>query len=169
MQPSRRHNTAPEAHDFVHHRLLTPGQRPLLLSVMCSGDADDPVCSAGASCTITGDGVLNLCLPTCNPWLDDCGEGQVCVPNSADFWCVPELADPTGIGEACSVINECVSGSTCVNDVDCEFGSCCSPYCDLADPDPNAPCAEDQVCIAWFDPPDQAPPGLQSLGVCVLQ
>ncbi|MBL4687183.1 MAG: hypothetical protein JKY37_21480 [Nannocystaceae bacterium] len=136
---------------------------------MCSGPSQDPICSAGSRCSITGRGVLNLCLSTCNPWLGDCDDGQVCVPNSADFSCVAQVADPVPIGDACRIINECVAGATCIDGSGSEFRSCCSPYCDLADSDPNAPCAAGQVCTAWFDAPHEAPPGFDSLGVCTVQ
>jgi len=62
---------------------------------LCIGSAEDPICDPGTTCTIRNDGVLTLCLPTCNPLLDDCDEGHVCGSDESDFWCVPQVKSRT--------------------------------------------------------------------------
>ena len=138
---------------------------------LCMGSPQRPICDEGSSCTISAEGTLNVCLPTCNPLVDDCPQDQVCAPNSADFWCVPQAGEPVPVGEACEFLGQCISGSACIDAgaAGCDEGNgCCSPHCDLADADPDAPCTAEQTCTAWFEE-GGAPPGLQSLGVCVVE
>ncbi|MCY1013904.1 hypothetical protein OV079_51940 [Nannocystis pusilla] len=59
---------------------------------MCVGSPEAPSCeSPGATCHISGEGILNLCLPNCDPLKQDCPGGDLCLPNPndpANFLCV---------------------------------------------------------------------------------
>src|SRR5690606_34162493 len=47
---------------------------------LCDGSEDAPTCAEPmTTCAITNGGVLNLCLPTCDPFLQDCGQTESCV------------------------------------------------------------------------------------------
>jgi len=136
---------------------------------MCMGSALKPICDPGLTCTIRNEAVLTLCLPSCNPLIDDCDEDQVCAPGESDFGCVPQ-GDPVPNGEPCDLHDQCVAGSSCIDGelADCGEESCCSAYCDLAVPNPHAVCGDGKVCAAWFEP-GRGPPALQSLGICVAR
>ena len=49
---------------------------------LCQGDESNPVCDAGFVCgpLSTGDLTVYLCLPTCDPLLQDCDAGNACYP-----------------------------------------------------------------------------------------
>jgi hypothetical protein len=58
----------------------------------CDGSIEAPECGPDRACRISHDGVLALCLPMCDPQLDDCPEGQVCTANDdpdQTFVCAP--------------------------------------------------------------------------------
>lgn len=137
---------------------------------MCEGTPLNPTCADPAtSCIISNGGVLNLCLPGCDPLLQNCAEGQGCYPIDDAFVCAPDASGDQGsAGDPCEFINVCDPGTACVEDdaygPGC-FGSfgCCSPFCDV---DEVATCPEvGQECVPWFEE-GMAPPGLASVGVC---
>ena len=114
----------------------------------CSGTPADPVCADGTSCAIWNEGVLTLCIHTCNPDLDECPAGQMCEPVAEDqFLCVPEGVDPGGYGQDCTAF-ECNPGLVCI-DADhhaaCVEGAtgCCSPYCEID----GRPCPDGMSCV----------------------
>ncbi len=55
----------------------------------CTGNQDNPSCSGNTDCLIANDGVLNLCLPVCDPLADDCPPEQTCIESTNAFVCVP--------------------------------------------------------------------------------
>ena len=61
----------------------------------CTGTQEAPSCDPGSNgpilCTITNEGLLNLCIPDCNPLEDDCAADEVCVPQAgfSSFICAP--------------------------------------------------------------------------------
>jgi hypothetical protein len=141
---------------------------------MCSGTADDPGClDACETCVITSEGVLTLCLPSCDPLADDCGPGQVCYPIVDDFGCAPDASGDLGAaGDPCEYINACDAGLFCANPYavpGCDgLAGCCALFCDTAtvDPCPDAPAGVE--CVPWWTEP---PPGgcvTPTLGACVL-
>ncbi|MBL4688464.1 MAG: ribulose phosphate epimerase [Nannocystaceae bacterium] len=139
---------------------------------MCTGEVFDPVCPDGTGCSISNEGVLILCLPTCDPLGDPCPDAQVCAPVSEDFWCVPSIGEAS-YGEACDQFGECASGLACLDATvsGCaEPNSCCAAFCDLNAVDPDAACPDvelGQVCTPWFFE-GKEPPGLDDLGVCAV-
>jgi hypothetical protein len=140
---------------------------------MCEGSAADPQCAGGCDqCLLANDGVLALCLPACDPLVQDCGDGRGCYPNSsAGFVCLPSVASGEVSG-ACEVVNGCTPGEVCVAMElvpDCvEQDGCCAPLCDLAAPDPCPGAAPGVECVAWFDLAPEVCVDWSTLGACVL-
>lgn len=138
----------------------------------CTGTPDDPGCAdPDAVCQVSAEGVINLCLPKCDPLGDDCPSGQACLPDKTgeSFVCIPELSGDEGqVFDACQFINQCDPGLLCVDAslaAQCdpmEF-MCCLPFCDLSSPDA---CPDlDLECIPWFEQ-GMAPPELKNVGLC---
>jgi hypothetical protein len=147
----------------------------------CEGDELDPQCPASTSCVIANDGVLVLCLPTCDPILADCEEGEQCIPQAEDgsFICVVTGAEPrAAYGDPCEYVTSCDDGLTCVSSMQLQgigacspdVAGCCTAYCDLGAADPDAACPDQplgQACEPYYEP-GEAPPGFENLGVCVI-
>lgn len=137
----------------------------------CEGSAENPSCAdATATCVIANDGALNVCLPICDPLLQDCAEGQACYPIGDSFACGPDVSQEAGLfGDPCEAINVCDPGLFCASPglvPDCVGASgCCSSFCDLEDG--NTCVGDGQQCVAWFDE-GQAPPGAETLGACII-
>lgn len=127
---------------------------------ICPNPMDVPV--EGAS------GVLLPCLARCNPLASNCGVGEGCysvTPSRSEFVCVADVApDQSGAaGDGCEFINVCDPGLTCINGdlvPDCDSPGCCSPFCDLDNPE----CPAGTDCHPW-DPPVVVP-GQESVGIC---
>jgi hypothetical protein len=145
----------------------------------CVGSPENPVCEdANATCALSGDGVLILCLPNCDPLQQDCSEGQACYPIQ-DYWsCAPDASgDAGGYGEVCEFINVCNPGYVCMEasavppGEPCEGAiGCCTAICNLDDPLGDAQCegaADGQTCQPWYED-GTAPPGYELVGVCAL-
>jgi hypothetical protein len=107
---------------------------------------DDP----DARCLVANGGVLDLCLPSCDPLLDACGDGQVCVPAQSDFVCMPAASTPVSDAEPCDLVYACESGSACV-DADalaaCDGVACCTPFCAVDGVDPCLDAGAS--CVPW--------------------
>jgi len=137
----------------------------------CEGSEDAPLCSnPDEACSITNDGVLILCLATCDPLLQDCPEGQACYPETNGFICSPDASGEMGaIGDPCEYINVCDPGGWCANAEvvpDCVgSGGCCAAFCDVTEPDAGCPAMTE--CVAWWEE-GEAPPGEEDIGVCIL-
>jgi hypothetical protein len=110
-----------------------------------------------------------VCEPTCDPLAQDCGEGQVCLPTNDGFICYPDGSGEVGAyGDECNFINDCDPGLLCMNAdhvPGCPW-TCCTPYCDLTQPNTCPGAAEGQECLPWYQ--NEAPPGLEDVGVCAL-
>ncbi|RMG96003.1 MAG: ribulose phosphate epimerase [Deltaproteobacteria bacterium] len=139
---------------------------------LCTCSPNTPVCTdTTTTCVITNEGVLNLCLPLCDP-LDDppCADGDVCIPspNGDGFVCVVDASAGVKVGDPCTYANACPHGSICVDSsllADCFDVACCSPVCDL---DAPAGCpGAGETCQPFF-PPGQAPMCLEDAGLCRL-
>ncbi len=145
-------------------------------AAFCMGSEANPVCEdPNTSCVIANEGVLILCLPNCDPLLQDCAEGQACYPIDDGFACAPDAGGEMGLfGEPCEFINVCDPGLFCANAdavPDCAGSSgCCSAFCDLTDEMAGAACpgaAGGQDCVAWYEE-GQAPPGFEDVGACAI-
>jgi hypothetical protein len=146
---------------------------------MCTGDTANPICEdPDTTCSIANDGAIVLCLPVCDPILQDCAEGQACYPVAEDWVCGPDASGDTGVyGDPCEFINVCDPGYICLDPSTvpageaCEgAGGCCTAVCDLTDPMGDAQCegaAGGQTCEPWYTE-GNAPPGYEDVGACVL-
>ncbi len=141
---------------------------------MCTGVQEAPECPAGQVCDISNDGVLILCLYTCNPIVVDCPDGQICFPTSTDdgqFICDFDASGEQGVyGDPCEFINVCDPGLFCADASavpGCvDSAGCCTPFCDTEDPVcPDE--GEGVQCVKWHNPGEE-PPGLENVGVCIL-
>jgi hypothetical protein len=129
----------------------------------CGGTAADPVCPAGFGCTSSGNEALTLCLASCDPLAQDCAVGS-CYSHNEQFLCNPSGSIESG--QPCGLVNDCAPGNACVEAElvpGCVGSACCSPFCNLEQPDCTTPGTE---CVAWFEP-GQAPAGLERVGVCL--
>ncbi len=137
---------------------------------LCSGSYEAPVCDPPGACSFGR--VFNLCFPTCDPLLQDCGgPADACYPIDDGFTCVPDGSGAEGqANDPCEFINVCDPGLMCGDPafvgMGCPPGSqgCCTPFC----PFPDGACPNpDQQCIQYFDPmqiPENDP--LLGIGVC---
>lgn len=135
---------------------------------LCEGNPAMPQCGEATSCSISNGGAVAVCLPSCDPLLEDCGEGQACYAvGPAEFGCAPEGG--AAQGESCTFINDCGSGLLCAGGevvAGCESQGCCTAYCDLSDPtDDCSGTGEGMACVAMFAK-GMAPEGLESVGIC---
>lgn len=143
---------------------------------MCTGDESNPICEdPDTSCAIVNEGALVLCLPACDPLLQDCADGQACYPVFEDWQCVPDASGEMGVyGDPCEYINVCDPGLACLGAAavpDCQGSvGCCSEICDVTDPAGDAQCTgapDGQTCQIWYEE-GSAPPGYEDVGVCAL-
>ncbi|HEY8377775.1 MAG TPA: ribulose phosphate epimerase, partial [Nannocystis sp.] len=140
----------------------------------CSGSPDAPSCDIpGTACTIANNGVLILCLPMCDPLLQDCAGGDLCIPNPMNpesFICVLDASGEEGQeNDPCEYANACDPGFFCANPVvanECDPGAagCCTAFCDLANPQCNNVGVQ---CLPWYEP-GTAPPNYENVGYCAL-
>lgn len=141
------------------------GQLVGVCTPFCAGTPNDPQCDPGTACLIANEGTITLCIATCDPLLQDCGDGLACFWGNNDFQCIFTTQE-FATGEPCGYINDCAPGNTCLNaDVlpDCQGAACCGSFCDLADP----LCGAGTECAAFFEE-GMAPPGYEQVGVCIL-
>ncbi|MDC0722686.1 ribulose phosphate epimerase [Nannocystis bainbridge] len=129
-------------------------------------------CGDGELCLESAnEGVLPVCLKSCDPLLQDCGDMQGCYgdPSFGGFICfAPDPGENIGDDNSpCEYTNACLAGFSCqaAETVEGCMGAmgCCTPYCSIADGD--ADCAPSEDCVAFFADP---PPGTEDVGVCVI-
>ena len=135
----------------------------------CAGSPNAAFCaSPDMHCRVSGDGILNLCVPNCDPQdAGTCATGHGCYPIYDDFTCAPDASgeDNGGPFDACEFVNACDPGSACgaaeaVGACSADASACCTPYCDL-----NAPsCPKGTSCVPYYD--DVPRPGYEDLGFC---
>lgn len=131
---------------------------------LCKGSGEYPYCDPGMICV--GGRTLWLCMPICDPLAQDCPVGQRCDLYGPATLCTWDWPDEprVEIGEPCDVAQQCDLGSTCLQAATpaCARSSCCTPFCDLADPQAKCP-IPGQKCLAPYDWGQLDQP---SLGVC---
>ena len=137
-------------------------------AAFCQGTPDAPVCDSGTSCFMA-DGTISLCLDTCDPVIQDCGDGQGCYwnPPANQFQCL-YLGANLGVGEECGFSNDCAAGNVCLAaelSPDCSATFCCVALCDLGDSTCPTPGTE---CKPWWDEDGTVPPGLEHVGHCTV-
>ncbi len=137
---------------------------------MCEGSAAMPTCDdPGATCVISNNDALNLCLPACDPTMQTCGLGQGCYAIDDTFVCAPDGSAKQGApGDPCEFLNACDPGGACVEaemfGPSCASASCCSLFCNLSAP--VCPTVGHE-CVPWFEE-GAAPPMLVDVGVCAV-
>jgi len=147
---------------------------------LCTGTEASPTCSneQDFNCAVVNDGVLNLCLPGCDPLIQDCAGDDLCIPVGDTFVCVLDASGAeTGKAlEPCEFANACDKGLLCLQPsasgkCDANAGGCCMPFCDLADQAAaDAGCkavADDTSCISLYEE-GMAPPDFETVGICVV-
>jgi hypothetical protein len=134
----------------------------------------DPVCDEpGWACGVFNQGVVPLCLPTCDPLVQDCPEGDACYVMYDLLLCMPDHSGPDAgaYGDPCEFINVCDPGLLCIEtDVvpGCQSPvGCCSPLCDTTQPNTCPGMADGEQCLPIWDPGD-GPPEWAHVGVCRL-
>lgn len=135
----------------------------------CTGTPDMPECPPMSTCTISGSGVINICLSTCDPVIQDCSVGEACYWDGSDFSCI-FMADDIPSGEPCGFINDCALGHTCVDSAalpDCNGVGCCTNFCELGLGDSQCGALPGTTCVPFFEM-GQVPEGYEHVGICVL-
>ncbi len=133
----------------------------------CTGSQSRPTCDdPNDVCFISSS--LELCLPVCDPLVQDCPAGEGCYAVNQYFTCVPDGSEGGGAaGDPCEFINVCIPGLACVNsDVvpGCKGAiGCCSAFCDVSRAVPSCPAG--QECLPWYRR-GQGKPGDEDVGVC---
>ncbi len=139
----------------------------------CGGMPDVPVCPPDHSCTVSGAGVVSICVGECDPVAQDCRPGHACYPIHDGFACAPDASGRGGAhGDPCRFVNSCDPGLVCT-DSDAHSAcagatGCCSTVCRTSAAGSDAACATldpGQSCAPWFVP-GMAPPGYEDIGVC---
>ncbi|MEM6293577.1 MAG: hypothetical protein AAGA54_20050 [Myxococcota bacterium] len=143
------------------------GEAPGVCVPFCVGTPRSPTCEdSTASCFVTGGGVA-LCIPPCDP-LDPlaCPEGLACRDSVDGMICLlDESRRGGGLFESCAASTECDPGLRCEASENLSLcpanSACCTPYCDLMDPQ----CPDGTSCqpLPSKDPP---PPGVENFGSC---
>ena len=113
-----------------------------------------------------------VCETPCDPLSQNCDEGQACLANYELFQCVPDASGDMGAyGDPCEFLNVCDPGLACLSAdavPGCEDSAgCCSPFCDVTQPNTCPGAAEGQTCQPWFEP-GEAPMGFERVGACAL-
>jgi hypothetical protein len=135
----------------------------------CTGTPDAPECPPMSQCSISGAGVISICLPTCDPTIQDCPEGAACYWANSDFTCIV-TANGYPTGEPCGFINDCAEGNMCVDAAAlpaCNGAACCANFCDLGLGDMQCAVVPGTVCVPFFEQ-GMAPPAYEHVGLCVL-
>jgi hypothetical protein len=140
---------------------------------MCDGTAEAPTCPDPKQvCDITNNGVIIVCLDTCDPTVVNCMEGLICFPGGGDnFICDFDASGEGGqAGTPCAFVNVCDPGLFCaapelVPNCPADSTACCTEFCDLTE-DPS-PCMNGASCVTFFEE-GTAPAGLEHVGACIL-
>jgi hypothetical protein len=135
----------------------------------CTGTADMPECPPKTACSTSGSGIINLCIGTCDPILQDCNGGLACFWANNGFNCIFTTSDIPS-GEPCGFINDCAQGNGCITAEalpSCAGSACCSPWCLLGDGDLPCEVLPGSTCVPFFEQ-GMAPPGYEHIGICLL-
>jgi hypothetical protein len=156
-----------DAESFCWKVMDVEGEPVGVCTEFCQGDPDEPECPIGTQCFLAYDGSINLCLPSCDPVLQDCEPGLACYWSGSGFACSLTTVD-VALGDPCGFINDCAAGLGCMPAEllpDCFGSACCASYCSLM---VGAACAQPGTeCSAFFEE-GMAPLGYEDVGVCIL-
>ena len=134
----------------------------------CSGSPDNPQCPESSYCGVAGGGVLAICIPTCDPLLQDCAAGLACFFDGGSFTCIFTIQNIPA-GEPCGFINDCAAGLVCLDAEPfpaCEGSACCSPFCDISLGDGQCEAVPGTSCVSFFE--EGMAWGYEQVGVCIV-
>lgn len=101
------------------------------------GTCTDPT----QNCFALSQGFVGLCVPSCDPLLQDCPRNNGCYVSSdgAVAGCAPDASEAGGAADqACTDVNDCNPGLACVEadafGLACAAEQCCAPICDPSSP-----------------------------------
>jgi hypothetical protein len=152
---------------------VDPGTLQGTCHAFCTGSENNPTCDDACSvCALSGEGVLTLCIPTCDPLAQDCGDGLGCYAAYGDeFLCVFDASVKGGApGDPCEFVNVCDPGTTCLPSEllpACEAIGCCSPFCTVGDATPCAAIPGTE-CVPFFEDGFGPTCGPSNVGVCSI-
>ena len=139
---------------------------------MCLHQGEEFTCPSASSCALGGDAVVGVCIPWCDPLVQNCPNvDYACVPfGSESFDCYPAEPPPGGqFNDPCSFITDCDIGLFCLEIASASSActrqstSCCQPFCDY----PDGPCPNpDQQCLLWPSANVNNTPGFENVGFC---
>jgi hypothetical protein len=132
---------------------------------LCGGTMADPLCEPGTSCLISNNDALSVCVPSCDPLLQDCGADLACYYANEAFACLP-TTDEIPTGEPCEFSNQCAAGNLCAPGAalpSCNGDYCCTALCNLVDPI----CSQVGTACESVYLEGQAPPGYEDVGICL--
>ncbi len=139
---------------------------------LCIGSADVPVCADATTSCISGENALHLCLPNCDPLVQDCPGDDLCLPIDDDFRCVLDGSGDAGAAlDPCKFANTCDPGLVCAGStvaIECDpiVTGCCTPMCGLDDADFVCP-GVGQACVSLYEE-GMAPPKYANVGYCTV-
>lgn len=138
---------------------------------LCVGTPDDPVCADScAECRFDGEGVLAICLASCDPLMQDCAPDEGCYLAGEAYVCAQSSAPDAVVGDPCDGITGCAPGDTCINGAfvpGCAEGDgCCTAFCTVGDPDGCA-ALPGTTCAAVFLPGEGPACIPDTTGICV--
>ncbi len=140
---------------------------------LCKGTPMAPTCSGDKICDESNEGVIIVCLETCDPLAQSCPEGQICFFDGVDtFICDFDASGDMGkYGDPCAYINVCDYGLFCANPETVPGcppdNGCCSPYCNINEPN-TCPGAPMQECVPWYGEGNPTPPDQENIGACAV-
>jgi hypothetical protein len=135
----------------------------------CGGAADDPECAPGSTCWISNEGSIVVCVPACDPVLQDCEQGLGCYWSGAIFGCIFTYTRQA-INEPCGYLNDCEPGLYCTDAAalpNCMAARCCSPFCNIGLGDTPCEALPGTACVSFFLE-GEAPVGYEHVGLCML-
>ena len=133
----------------------------------CDGIPEAPVCPPHAVCKSGFYGIVNICVPACDPLSPDCAEGEGCFRDIDSFGCM-ERGDSRMVFEPCADQQVCAAGLACWGkSIECggDNGSCCHQLCDINLP--NKCAGVGQSCQPLFTNPSL--PEYEKLGICTTE
>jgi hypothetical protein len=136
----------------------------------CTGAVDNPECAPDSNCWMSNEGAIWVCVPACDPLLQDCEQGTGCYSSGVIFGCVFVPSASLSVGEPCQDLNDCAPGLQCTEAEalpSCAGEACCTSFCEIGLGDAACDLLPDTVCMPFFEQ-GMAPAGYEHVGVCIL-
>lgn len=136
---------------------------------LCVWNEDSRTCSdPQQECAEVDSGLLYVCVDPCQPLIQDCPNGGLCLPVPWTYSCfAPDPGVAGAVFEPCDGLLECAAGLVCAGSTvasECDQGliGCCTPMCSIAEAGAGCPGA-DQQCHPVYEP---QPAGFEDVGYC---